>query len=85
QAYRSLGLREFRILLNSLGDQECRPVYRAALQEFLRGLDLDEETRRRIDINPLRVLDDKRADVQKQLTGAPVLRDHLCDACKAYH
>ncbi|KPC87570.1 histidyl-tRNA synthetase, partial [Streptomyces sp. NRRL WC-3753] len=33
QAYRSLGLREFRILLNSLGDQECRPVYRAALQE----------------------------------------------------
>ncbi|MFI1682524.1 histidine--tRNA ligase [Streptomyces sp. NPDC020607] len=85
QAYRALGLRNFRILLNSLGDKECRPVYRAALQEFLRGLDLDEETRRRIDINPLRVLDDKRADVQKQLVGAPSLRDHLCDACKAYH
>ncbi|QIB46892.1 histidine--tRNA ligase [Streptomyces aureoverticillatus] len=85
QAYRSLGLREFRILLNSLGDKECRPVYRAALQDFLRGLDLDEETRRRIDINPLRVLDDKRDDVQKQLVGAPMLRDYLCDACKAYH
>ena len=85
QAYRSLGLKEFRILLNSLGDKECRPVYRAALQEFLRGLDLDEETRRRIDINPLRVLDDKRADVQKQLVGAPMLADYLCDACKAYH
>ncbi|MCK8680893.1 histidine--tRNA ligase [Streptomyces lichenis] len=85
QAYRSLGLRRFRILLNSLGDQECRPVYRDALQSFLRGLDLDEETRRRIEINPLRVLDDKRAEVQKQLTGAPVLRDHLCDACTAYH
>ncbi|WP_306335931.1 histidine--tRNA ligase [Streptomyces sp. KL118A] len=85
QAYRALGLRNFRILLNSLGDKECRPVYRAALQEFLRGLDLDEETRRRIDINPLRVLDDKRADVQKQLVGAPSLRDYLCDACKAYH
>lgn len=85
QAYRALGLRNFRILLNSLGDKECRPVYRAALQEFLRGLDLDEETRRRIDINPLRVLDDKRPDVQKQLVGAPSLRDHLCDACKAYH
>lgn len=37
QAYRSLGLRNFRILLNSLGDKECRPVYRAALQDFLRG------------------------------------------------
>ncbi|MFE3828067.1 histidine--tRNA ligase [Streptomyces sp. NPDC059092] len=85
QAYRSLGLRNFRILLNSLGDKECRPVYREALQGFLRGLDLDEETRRRIEINPLRVLDDKRADVQKQLVGAPMLRDHLCDACKAYH
>ncbi|MFD5030528.1 histidine--tRNA ligase [Streptomyces sp. NPDC058220] len=85
QAYRSLGLRNFRILLNSLGDQECRPVYREALQGFLRGLDLDEETRRRIEINPLRVLDDKRADVQRQLAGAPMLRDYLCDACKAYH
>jgi histidyl-tRNA synthetase len=85
QAYRSLGLRDFRILLNSLGDKECRPVYREALQGFLRGLDLDDETRRRAEINPLRVLDDKRTDVQKQLVGAPVLRDYLCDACKAYH
>lgn len=85
QAYRSLGLRDFRILLNSLGDKECRPVYREALQSFLRGLDLDEETLRRADINPLRVLDDKRPDVQKQLADAPLLRDYLCDACKAYH
>ncbi|WP_406501766.1 histidine--tRNA ligase [Streptomyces sp. NBC_01590] len=85
QAYRALGLRDFRILLNSLGDKECRPVYRDALQGFLRELDLDEETRRRIEINPLRVLDDKRPEVQKQLTGAPVLRDYLCDACKTYH
>lgn len=85
QAYRSLGLRQFRVLLNSLGDQECRPVYRAALQDFLRGLDLDEDTLRRAEINPLRVLDDKRATVRKQLSGAPLLRDYLCDACKAYH
>ncbi|MFD9972238.1 histidine--tRNA ligase [Streptomyces sp. NPDC059015] len=85
QAYRSLGLSDFRILLNSLGDKECRPVYRDALQGFLRGLDLDEDTRRRVDINPLRVLDDKRDSVQKQLVGAPLLRDYLCDACKGYH
>ncbi|MFE9483641.1 histidine--tRNA ligase [Streptomyces spororaveus] len=85
QAYRSLGLRDFRILLNSLGDKECRPVYREALQSFLRRLDLDAETMRRAEINPLRVLDDKRSDVQKQLVGAPVLRDYLCDACKTYH
>jgi histidyl-tRNA synthetase len=85
EAYTSLGLRGYRLLLNSLGDRECRPVYRAALQDFLRGLDLDEETRRRIDINPLRVLDDKRESVQRQLAGAPLIGDHLCEACKAYH
>lgn len=84
-AYRSLGLRDFRILLNSLGDKECRPVYRAALQDFLRRLDLDEDTRRRIEINPLRVLDDKRESVQAQLSGAPMMRDHLCEGCKSYH
>ncbi|MFE5863781.1 histidine--tRNA ligase [Streptomyces virginiae] len=85
EAYRTLGLSNFRILLNSLGDKECRPVYREALQTFLGGLDLDEETVRRAEINPLRVLDDKRPEVQKQLVGAPALRDYLCDACKAYH
>ncbi len=84
-AYRALGLREVRLLLNSLGDKECRPAYRSALQDFLRRLDLDEETRKRIEINPLRVLDDKREAVQRQLVGAPLMGDHLCDACKAYH
>ncbi|MTE18195.1 histidine--tRNA ligase [Streptomyces sp. TRM43335] len=84
-AYRSLGLRNVRLLLNSLGDRECRPAYRARLQEFLRGLDLDEATRARIEINPLRVLDDKREAVRKQLVGAPMMPDHLCEACKEYH
>ncbi|GAA1009486.1 histidine--tRNA ligase [Acrocarpospora pleiomorpha] len=83
--YASLGLSGVRLLLNSLGCAECRPAYRAALQDFLRGLDLDEQTRQRIEINPLRVLDDKRPQVQAQLTGAPLVTDHLCGACKAYH
>ncbi|MCG6495149.1 histidine--tRNA ligase [Kitasatospora sp. A2-31] len=83
-AFRSLGLSDYTLLLNSLGDKQCRPVYRAALIEFLAGLDLDEDTRRRAEINPLRVLDDKRESVQAQLTGAPMLRDFLCEACKEY-
>jgi histidyl-tRNA synthetase len=83
--YKGLGLTEYRLLLNSLGDQNCRPAYRAKLQEFLLGLDLDEETRKRAEINPLRVLDDKREVVQKQLTDVPLISDNLCDACKAYH
>lgn len=84
-AYRRLGLRQVRLLLNTLGDKTCRPIYRAALQEFLRGLDLDEATRARIEINPLRVLDDKRPEVQAQLTGAPRIVDYLCAECKAFH
>lgn len=85
EAHRSLGLREVRLLLNSLGDAECRPAYRAVLQDFLRGLDLDADTRARIEVNPLRVLDDKRPAVRAQLAGAPLIRDHLCAACTAYH
>ncbi len=84
-AYRSLGLRGFRLLLNSLGDRECRPAYRAVLQDFLRDLDLDQETRERIEINPMRVLDDKREAVQKQLAGVPLMRDLQCEGCRAYH
>jgi histidyl-tRNA synthetase len=84
-AYKSLGLTQFTLLLNSLGDQNCRPAYRAALQEFLRKLDLDEDTRARIEINPLRVLDDKRPEVRQQTAGAPYIVDYLCGDCKAHH
>ena len=68
-AYQSLGLQQYTLLLNSLGDKVCRPVYREALQKFLRGLDLDDDTRQRIEINPLRVLDDKRPEVRAQTAG----------------
>jgi histidyl-tRNA synthetase len=84
-AYKSLGLTQFRLLLNSLGDKNCRPAYRAALQDFLRKLDLDEETRQRIEINPLRVLDDKRPEVREQTANAPYIVDYLCGDCKAHH
>ncbi|MDX6285392.1 MAG: histidyl-tRNA synthetase [Frankiales bacterium] len=83
--YRDLGLTGVRLLLNTLGCRECRPAYRDALQAFLRGLDLDADTRKRVEMNPLRVLDDKRPDVQKQLADAPLPNDYLCDACAAHH
>ena len=84
-AYTSLGLTQFTLLLNSLGDNNCRPAYRAALQDFLRKLDLDDETRQRIEINPLRVLDDKRPEVRAQTASAPYIVDYLCGDCKAHH
>jgi histidyl-tRNA synthetase len=85
EAYRGLGLSGVRLLLNSLGDEVCRPVYRERLQAFLAGLDLDAETRRRAEVNPLRVLDDKRPEVQKQLVDAPYVGDSLCDPCREHH
>ena len=80
EAFRSLGLTGFRLELTSLGDETCRPAYRERLQEFLAGLDLDEPTRERARINPLRVLDDKRPEVRAQLDDAPLMIDHLSEA-----
>ena len=85
QGYQRLGLRGVRLLLNSLGDATCRPVYRERLQHFLRGLDLDDDTRRRVEINPLRVLDDKRPQVRDQLAGAPLVADALCEPCREHY
>ncbi|GII95319.1 histidine--tRNA ligase [Sinosporangium siamense] len=85
EGFASLGLTGVRLLLNSLGCAACRPAYRAALQDFLRALDLDDATRARVELNPLRVLDDKRPEVRAQLGGAPLVTDHLCEACKGYH
>jgi histidyl-tRNA synthetase len=82
--FRSLGLSGFRLEITSLGDETCRPQYRELLQEFLFKLDLDEETRRRAEINPLRVLDDKRPAVREMTADAPLMLDHLSDVAKAH-
>ncbi|MFC7671771.1 histidine--tRNA ligase [Mycolicibacterium sp. GCM10028919] len=82
--FRALGLDGFRLEITSLGDDTCRPQYRELLQEFLFELDLDEDTRRRAEINPLRVLDDKRPHVREMTADAPVMMDHLSDVAKQH-
>lgn len=77
RCYRALGLTGYRLELTSLGDSTCRPEYRRKLQDFLFALPLDEETRRRAEINPLRVLDDKRPEIREMLDDAPLMPDHL--------
>jgi histidyl-tRNA synthetase len=84
EGYRRLGLRGYRLYLSSIGCHECRPAYRATLQEFLAGLPLDEPTRQRAELNPLRVLDDKRPEVQALLADAPLPPDHLCESCREH-
>lgn len=85
EAFRSLGLTQYTLHLTSLGCAVCRPPYRELLQAFLVNLDLDEATRERAAINPLRVLDDKRENVQAQLADAPLMVNHLCEACTAHY
>ena len=80
--FRSLGLDGFRLEITSLGDDTCRPQYRELLQDFLFGLDLDEATRARAELNPLRVLDDKRPHIREMTADAPVMLDHLSGAAK---
>ncbi|MEV6276452.1 histidine--tRNA ligase [Nocardia sp. NPDC051832] len=82
--YRGLGLDGFRLELTSLGDDTCRPQYRELLQDFLFKLPLDEETRRRAELNPLRVLDDKRPEVRELTADAPLMIDHLSESAKAH-
>jgi histidyl-tRNA synthetase len=82
--FRSLGLNGFQLEITSLGDDTCRPQYRELLQDFLFQLDLDEETRRRAEINPLRVLDDKRPEIKAMTAEAPVMLDHLSDVAKQH-
>ena len=82
-----LGIRNAVTLeLNSLGTSEARANYREALVEFLSArLDLlDEDSKRRLSSNPLRILDTKVPETQALLVDAPKLADHLDDASKVH-
>lgn len=85
EGYRALGLTGYRCELTSLGDADCRPAYRERLQEFLAGLPLDDATRARAEINPLRVLDDKRPEVRALMADAPLLLHHLSGPAAEHH
>ena len=85
--WRELGIDDrLTLQLNSLGDREDRARYRDALVEFLRPLAdrLDEDSRRRLDTNPLRILDTKNPDTRALLADAPRLPDYLSDAAREH-
>jgi histidyl-tRNA synthetase len=85
-AFRGIGLHRVELLLTSLGDPQCRPAYVEKLRAFLRDLPLpDEDTRRRVERNPLRVLDDKRPEVAALVAGAPLMVDELCADCRTHY
>ncbi len=84
--WRLLGLPDLRLELNTLGSAEARAQYRAALVAYFRAHHdlLDEDSRRRLESNPLRILDSKNPALQTLIAGAPSLSDHLDEESAAH-
>jgi histidyl-tRNA synthetase len=80
---RRLGVTDYVLQLNSIGDANCRPAYLEQLRTWLdaHDADLDEEARAKAATSPLRVFDVKSESVQELLADAPKIGESLCDAC----
>ena len=80
---RALGVREYTLLVNSIGDRRCRPAYLERLTAWLEEHDaeLDADARDKRATNPLRVFDVKNERVQSALAGAPKIGESLCEEC----
>jgi histidyl-tRNA synthetase len=77
KGFKNLGLRNYRLEITSLGDAQSRAAHRVDLLTFVSSLDLDETTQARAAINPLRLFDDKRPEMQEKMAKAPLLLDYL--------
>jgi histidyl-tRNA synthetase len=77
--WRRLGIGRIRLEINSLGVADSRMQYREALVEYFNGVKsrLDEDSIRRLETNPLRILDTKNPDMRDVVAGAPVMLDYL--------
>ena len=82
----SVGLSDLSLTVNSIGDALCRPAYVAELVAYYTGERdrLCQDCRRRLDRNPLRLLDCKVEGCQPLIAGAPHSADHLCAECDAH-
>lgn len=82
-----LGIGNLTLNINSIGCENCRKSYNAALKEYL-SVHLDKmcpTCKERFDKNPLRILDCKEVECAKINANAPIVLDYLCDDCKAHH
>ena len=76
-AFKALGLIKYKLNITSLGDTESRQAHRKDLMKYIAGLDLDEATSARAQINPLRLFDDKRTEIKDLMAKAPLLLNYL--------
>ncbi len=79
QGFKNLGLKNYRLEITSLGDAQSRAAHRVDLVAYIAKLDLDDATRARAEINPLRIFDDKRPEIKAAMENAPLLMDYLSD------
>lgn len=86
ETFRAHGIEDVRLELNSIGDAECRPRYREALLAHFRPhlASLSPDSQRRLERNPLRLLDSKAAEDALLLQSAPRFEDVLCEPCRAH-
>jgi histidyl-tRNA synthetase len=84
--FNRVGLTRTTLYVNSIGDKNCRPQYVELLRNELRKVKdrLKEDSQRRIETNPLRVLDSKIPEEQPIIETLPRISDHLCDDCRAH-
>lgn len=84
--WRNLGLSRLTLELNSLGSPESRRRYRDSLVEYFSAVKskLDADSIRRLEQNPLRILDSKKAGMQEIIAGAPVMLDYLDDESRRH-
>jgi len=84
--WRALQVTRVRLSINSLGTPEARASYRTQLQAYFRAHQggLDEDSRRRLDGNPLRILDSKQPSMRALIEGAPLLSDYLDPESQAH-
>jgi histidyl-tRNA synthetase len=83
----SVGVKDVTILLNSIGDTECRPTYIDELQSYYRSRAdelVHDDCQRRLDTNPLRLLDCKNGACQPLIAAAPGSVDYLCGNCSQH-
>jgi histidyl-tRNA synthetase len=80
QGFKSLGLKNYRLEITSLGDAQSRAAHRVDLLKFISKLELDEATAARAAINPLRLFDDKRPEMKAVMADAPLLLDYLSES-----
>ena len=84
--FKRVGLTRTTLYVNSIGDKNCRPQYVEVLREALEKVKdkLGPDSQRRIETNPLRVLDSKVPDEQPVIEKLPRITNHLCDDCRAH-